>query len=64
MEAEAEPAGAALPARHDVECAMVSHLVVDAVEVVELPLALQGVAEVLSLALQRLEEALELPLAR
>ena len=43
---------------------MVSHLVVEAVEVVELPLALQGVAEVLPLALQRLEEALELPLAR
>lgn len=61
---EAEPAGAALPARHDVGCAMVSHLVVDAVEVVELPLALQGVVEVLPLALQRLEEALELPLAR
>ena len=64
MEAEAEPAGAALPARHDGGCAMVSHLVVDVVEVVELPLALQRVVEVLPLALQHLEEALELPLAR
>ncbi len=61
VEVEAEPAGAALPVKPDGGCVMVSHLVV---EVVELPLALQGVVEVLPLALRRLEEALELPLAR
>ncbi len=61
MEVEPKPTGAALPVRPDRGCATVFHLMV---EVVELPLALQGVVEVLLLALQRLEEALEFPLAQ